>query len=53
MFIVEAVVGGGGVLECIVLNGVPNVLSNMQMGDRLKEKLVQVWLLDPYSEGIW
>lgn len=41
MFIIEAVVGGGGVLECIMLNDVPDILSNIQMGDKLKEK--QTW----------
>lgn len=24
---------------------------DIQMGDTLKEKLVQIWMLDPYSEG--
>lgn len=27
MFIIEDIVGDGGVLECIILNGVPNSLS--------------------------
>ena len=27
MFIIEVIVGGGGVLECIILKSVPNILS--------------------------
>ena len=27
MFIIEVIVGGGGVLGCIILNSVPNILS--------------------------